>query len=210
MARAEARTRTPLRVALTGGIASGKSTVATLFQTLGAGLIDTDQIARDIVAPGSEALREIVERFGEQVLTPAGTLDRAQLRDLVFRDPRARADLEAITHPRIHAQVAQRSQRRREPYLLVAVPLLAETGTAGDYDRVLVVDCPPEMQRLRLMQRDGGDAAAADRVLTAQASREARLALADDVILNDGNIQHLARQVESLHKAYLDRQGYAK
>lgn len=210
MARAEARRRPLLRIALTGGIASGKSTVAKLFQTLGAGLIDTDHIARDIVSPGSPVLAQVVARFGPAILTPAGALDRAVLRDRIFRDAQARADLEAIMHPAIFTEVARLSQRRPEPYLLVAVPLLAETGTAKDYDRVLVVDCPPEMQRLRLMQRDGTDAQAVERMLAAQAPREARLALADDVILNDDNIPHIARQVECLHKAYLVMQGYAK
>lgn len=198
------------RVALTGGVASGKSTVAKLFQTLGAGLIDTDDIARAVVAPGSEALSEIATRFGPEVIGPDGALDRARLRDQVFRDARARADLEAITHPRIRAEVARRSRAAREPYVLVAVPLLAETGTAKDYDRVLVVDSAPDMQRLRLMQRDGIDDAAAARMLAAQASREARLTIADDVIVNDGDIAHLARDAELLHKAYLRRAGYAK
>ncbi|MGC4029903.1 MAG: dephospho-CoA kinase [Steroidobacteraceae bacterium] len=210
MARADALARTPFRVALTGGIASGKSTVAALFQALGAGLIDTDLIAREIVLPGSPAFDEIVARFGPGVLAPGGALDRARLRDLVFRDAAARADLEAITHPKIHAEVARRSREAQEPYLLVAVPLLAETGTAKHYDRVLVVDAPPAAQQLRLMQRDRIDADAAARMLAAQASREARLSLADDVIRNEGDISRLAGQVEALHKTYLGRQGYAK
>jgi len=210
MARIRRRKGPPFRVALTGGVASGKSTVARLFETLGAGILDTDQIARVIVAPGSPALADIAARFGADYLTADGALDRARLRELIFRDQQARHDLEAITHPRIRAEVARRGANAREPYLLIAIPLLAETGTARDYDRVLVVDCAPEAQRLRLMQRDGVDAAAADRMLAAQASREARLAIADDVIVNDGDIAHLARAVETLHRGYLDRAGYAK
>lgn len=210
MARARRRTGPPLRVALTGGVASGKTTVAKLFGTLGAGIIDTDQIARDIVAPGAPALALIAERFGAQVMAADGTLDRARLREQVFRDPQARRDLEAITHPRIREEVARRSQRAREPYLVIAIPLLAETGTAGEYDRVLLVDCEERAQRLRLMQRDGVDAAAAERMLAAQASREARRAIADDIIVNDGDVSHLARAVETLHRGYLRRAGYAK
>lgn len=200
----------PPRVALTGGIACGKSTVAKLFQALGAGLIDTDRIARELVAPGTPALQEVVARFGPQALAPQGTLDRAWLRERVFQDAEAKAALEAILHPRIHAEVQRRSLGRPEPYLLVDIPLLAETGTAADYDRVLVVDCPPALQLLRLQQRDSADAATAARIIAAQAPREARLSLADDMIVNDGDIRHLARQVETLHKAYTDRRGYAK
>lgn len=210
MARAERRRGAPLRVALTGGIACGKSTVARLFQALGAGLIDTDRIARELVDPGTPALAQVVAQFGPQLLTAQGTLDRAALRALVFADAHARARLEGILHPLIHAEVDRRSQRRPEPYLLVDIPLLAETGTAGRYDRVLVVDCPPQLQRLRLRQRDGIDDEAATRILAAQAPREARLALADDIIRNDGDVKQLARQVETLHKAYTCRRGHAK
>jgi dephospho-CoA kinase len=209
MARAERAGRIP-RIALTGGIASGKSTVARLFEALGARLIDTDQISRELVRPGAPALQAIVQRFGREVLATDGSLDRAALRARVFSDPAARADLEAILHPRIREEVDARSARVGGPYQLVAVPLLAETGTQDRYDRVLVVDCDPAQQLLRLMQRDGIDAAAAQRVLDAQATRAQRLAIADDVIVNDGHVSHLAPQVERLHRAYLGAPGYAK
>ncbi len=191
------------RIALTGGVASGKSTVAQLFAALGARLIDTDQIARDVVAPPSPVLDQIVARFGPELLTPAGMLDRARLRRIVFADAAARADLEALTHPAILAEVASRSAQLGGPYQLIAVPLLAETATAHDYDRVLVVDADPQVQLLRLMQRDGIDAAAARSMLAAQATRADRNAIADDIISNNGDIAALAAQVETLHRRYL-------
>jgi dephospho-CoA kinase len=192
------------RIALTGGIASGKSTAARLFQTLGAQLIDTDQIARDIVTPPSPVLDHIAQRFGANILNPDGTLNRARLRAVVFADPAARADLEALTHPEIRAEVARRSARQGGPYQLIAVPLLAEKQTQHDYDRVLVVDTTPALQLQRLQLRDGVDTATAQRMLNAQASREQRLAIADDVIDNDGDIARLAPQVEALHRRYLE------
>lgn len=191
------------RIALTGGIASGKSTVASLFAALGAQLIDTDRISRDVVTPPSPVLDQIVARFGREVLTPAGTLDRRQLRSIVFADAAARADLEALTHPAIRAEVMRQSSQAHGPYQLIAVPLLAETNSHRDYDRVLVVDADPRLQRLRLMQRDGVDDAAALRMLAAQASRTARNAIADDIIQNNGDVAALAPQVETLHRAYL-------
>jgi dephospho-CoA kinase len=191
------------RIALTGGVASGKSTVATLFAALGARLIDTDQIARDIVTPPSPVLDQIVTRFGRELLTPEGSLDRARLRRIVFADAAARADLEAITHPAIRAEVARRCMALGGPYQLIAVPLLVETATQRDYDRVLVVDAEPDLQLRRLLQRDGIDATTAKNMLSAQASREARRAIADDIVDNNGDIAALAAQVESLHRRYL-------
>jgi dephospho-CoA kinase len=192
------------RIALTGGVASGKSTVAQLFAALGAKLIDTDQIARDIVAPPSLLLDQIVARFGPAVLNPAGNLDRSRLRSIIFNDASARKDLEALTHPAIRSEVARQSARLGGPYQIIAVPLLAETGTRGDYDRVLVVDTDPQRQILRLMQRDGVDENAARRMLAAQATRAERNAIADDIIENSGEIPALAAQVEALHRRYLD------
>jgi len=191
------------RIALTGGIASGKSTVARLFQALGAKLIDTDQIARDLVVPPSPVLDRIAARFGPTVLTTQGTLDRAQLRRIVFEDAPARRDLESIMHPAIADEVARWSAAAGGPYQLIAIPLLVETGTAGDYDRVLLVDVDPATQRARLMARDATDPDAASRMLAAQAPREARRAVADDIIDNDGDLAHLAPQIEALHRRYL-------
>jgi dephospho-CoA kinase len=200
-ARAKHAVRVP-RIALTGGIASGKSTVAKLFTTLGAQLIDTDQIARDVVAPPSTVLDRIVMRFGTDVLRADGSLDRARLRHLVFADAAARKDLEAITHPAIHAEVARLAQQPTGPYQLIAIPLLVETGTQGQYDRVLLVDTSPGTQQQRLMLRDGIDAAAASARIAAQATSAARRAAAHDIIDNDGDVGHLAAQVEALHRRY--------
>lgn len=191
------------RIALTGGVASGKSTVARLFAALGAQLIDTDQVARDVVVPPSPALERIVARFGSDVLQPDGTLDRAALRRRVFSDDAARRDLEAIMHPAIAAEVTRRSAAAGGPYQLIAIPLLVETGTAGDYDRVLLVDAQTDTQHARLMLRDGMTPAAAAQMLAAQASREARRAVAHDIIDNDGDVAQLAPQVEALHRRYL-------
>ncbi len=198
------------RIALTGGIAGGKSTVATLFAALGAKLIDTDQVARDIVAPPSAVLDRIAARFGPEILLARGALDRAKLRRLVFADPAARKDLETIMHPAIHAEVARRARDLGGPYQLVAVPLLVETGTQGQYDRVLLVDASPETQQRRLMLRDGVDAAAATALLAAQATRDARRAAAHDVIDNDGDVGHLTAQVELLHRRYLALRSQAR
>ena len=191
------------RIALTGGVASGKSTVARLFQALGAKLIDTDQIAREVVAPGTPALAQLAHRFGPGILQADGTLDRSRLRDIVFADPAARADLEAITHPAIRERVAALCASVGGPYQIVAVPLLVETNTQRNYDRVLVVDCDPALQLARLMQREGMRREEAQRILAAQAPRAARLAVADDVLPNDTDIAALAPQVESLHQRYL-------
>jgi len=191
------------RIALTGGIASGKSTVAKLFAALGAQLIDTDRIAHDIVAPPSAVLDRIVARFGADILLPGGSLDRARLRQLVFADPQARRDLEAIMHPAIHAEVERLARQLDGPYQLVAIPLLVETGTQDRYDRVLLVDASPGTQKRRLMLRDGIDAAAAGRMLAAQATRTARRAAAHDIIDNEAGPEHLAAQVEMLHRRYL-------
>jgi dephospho-CoA kinase len=194
--------RPPLRIALTGGIAGGKSTVAGLFATLGVPVIDTDQIAREVVAPGTPGLAGVVARFGEHSLAADGSLDRTRLRSLVFTDPSARQDLEALLHPLIRARTAELSRLAGGAYQLIVVPLLVETGTQGSYDRVLVVDCEPRVQLERLVLRDRSSVAQAEAMLAAQATREARLAAADDVISNHSDVRDLARQVEVLHRRY--------
>ncbi|HXC59608.1 MAG TPA: dephospho-CoA kinase [Steroidobacteraceae bacterium] len=191
------------RIALTGGVASGKSTVARLFETLGARIIDTDRVARDIVAPPSPVLDGLVARFGTGILMPDGTLNRALLRQIVFSDSAARRDLEAIMHPAIRAETRARSAAAGGPYQLILVPLLLETGTQGDYDRVLLVDVDEAVQLQRLMARDHASADAARSLMAAQTDRASRLAIADDVIRNDADVAALAPQVEILHRRYL-------
>lgn len=191
------------KVGLTGGIASGKTRVAEFFAARGVPVIDSDQIAREIVAPGAPALAAIRERFGEGVMAADGNLDRRALRAIVFADPAARRDLEAITHPAIRARMAELNAQARGPYVINAIPLLTEGGGRRDLDRVLVVDCPEDLQIARVMARDQVDEAGARAVLAAQASRAARLAIADDVIVNDGDLAALEARVASLHERYL-------
>jgi dephospho-CoA kinase len=193
----------PWRVALTGGIASGKSTVAALFAGLGVPVIDLDQIAREVVAPGSELLAKVLARFGPAVRSADGTLDRAALRELVFRDPVARRELEALLHPAIRARAAERSARAGGPYQIIVIPLLAESGSAAEYDRVLVVDCPEELQRQRLAQRDRAGSTLVAAALAAQATRAERLKLATDVIRNDATLEALRPRVQELHAQFL-------
>jgi dephospho-CoA kinase len=192
------------RVGLTGGIASGKSTVANLFAALGVSVIDTDVLAREVVAPGSAGLDAIVQHFGPDILLADGTLDRAKLRARVFSAPDARRWLEQLTHPLIRQLMEQRCEAAGGPYQIVAIPLLTETGRDRRVDRVLVVDCDPATQIRRLQARDGATQEAATRILAAQATREQRLAIADDVIANDGDIGRLREQVEPLHAQYLE------
>ena len=195
--------RGPLRIGLTGGIASGKTTVADHFAKLGATIVDTDQLSREVVAPGSPLLRQITERFSMAVQNGDGTLNRQELRKRVFENPEQRKWLEALLHPAIRKLTDERSAAASGPYVIVAIPLLVETGGASRFDRVLVVDCDPEVQLARLMARDGSTREEALRMLSAQASREARLAVAHDVIRNDGDLAHLRDQVENLHRQYV-------
>lgn len=194
------------RIGLTGGIASGKSAVSALFSALGVPVIDTDEIARAVVAPGTPLLDRIVERFGPGVLGADGALERRALRDIVFADSGARADLEALTHPAIRAEMERRSAAAGGPYQIVAIPLLVESNARSRVDRVLVVDCSEETQLRRLQARDGATRAQAEAILAAQATRAARLAAADDLITNEGDLSALRAQVERLHTRYL---GYA-
>jgi len=191
------------RVGLTGGIASGKSTVARLFAALGIPVIDTDELAREVVAPGTELLARIAERFGGELIGPDGALDRRALRRIVFADSGARADLEAMTHPAIRRAVELRSAAAGGPYQMLVIPLLVERGRGYALDRVLVVDSDEALQLARVQARDGATLAQARAILAAQSSRAARVAAADDVITNDGDIQALRPQVESLHRRYL-------
>lgn len=191
-------------VGLTGGIGSGKSTVAECFAALGVPVIDTDVIARQLTAPGSEALDAIRTVFGEAVMQPDGALDRAALRRRVFADAAARHQLEAILHPRIRQRVEQALATLAAPYALIVIPLLVETGGYRDVlDRVLVVDCPEELQIARVVARSGLAQDEVKAILAVQAGRAERLAAADDVIVNTASPAALRADVERLHHRYL-------
>jgi dephospho-CoA kinase len=193
-----------LRVGLTGGIASGKSLVANMFAKLGAELVDADQIAREVVAPGEPALSAIRDAFGAEVLNSRGELDRAALRKLVFADADKRRRLDALLHPLIRARLLARLDRVRRPYTIIAVPLLVETDFAALVDRVAVVDCPESTQLERLMRRDGIPRTEAVAMIAAQADRTTRLRAAHDVIDNSGDVEGTRRQVAQLHHRYLE------
>jgi dephospho-CoA kinase len=191
-------------VALTGGIGSGKSTVADAFAALGAPVIDTDVIARELTAPGGGALNPVREAFGESVMQPDGTLDRAALRQRVFSDTEARLRLEAILHPLIRQRVEQALAGLRSPYALIVVPLLVETGAYRDVlQRILLVDCSESTQVERVMARSGLAREEVGAILAAQATRAERLAIADDVIANTATPEDLRAMVATLHQRYL-------
>ncbi|MEN4953508.1 dephospho-CoA kinase [Stenotrophomonas sp. TWI819] len=192
-------------IGLTGGIAAGKSEVSRRFEALGITVADADLAARAVVAPGSKGLARIAAHFGTNILLADGQLDRAALRARIFDSAQERQALEAITHPAIRQLLRQTCEQADGPYAIAAIPLLTEAGGRQQYpwlDRILVVDVPVAVQHARLMQRDGIDTALADRMIAAQASREARLALADDVVVNDGHPDHLQAHVERLDRAY--------
>ena len=192
----------PFKIALTGGIASGKSAVAELFASQGVPVIDTDQIARDVVEPGTATLAQLVAEFGPGILDETGRLDRAHMRQRVFADPEQRKRLEAIIHPAIRAELARRSTEADGLYQIHVIPLLVESGRAGNYDRVLVIDAPEEEQLRRLRARDGSDEMTARGILAAQASRADRLSAADDVVVNTGSLADLQQFVATLHENY--------
>lgn len=191
-------------VGLTGGIGSGKSAVADLLAQQGAAIIDTDQIAHALTAPGGAAIRPIAEQFGDSFLTPEGALDRAAMRERVFSDAAAKRQLEAILHPLIRQQTRIEAERVPGSYLVFVVPLLVESGRWKDsVDRVLVVDCSEALQLERVMRRSQLSAEQVRAIMATQASREARLAVADDVIVNDQALDTLKQSVVALHQRYL-------
>jgi len=196
--------RRPFVVALTGGIASGKSAVSAAFARHGVPILDADIISRQVVEPGQPALAAVVAAFGSQVLGMDGKLDRTALRALVFAQPEARRQLEGILHPAIRQAFAAASATAGGLYQIHAIPLLAESGRAGEYDRVLVVDCPRATQLQRLLARDQETLERAEAILAAQATREARLAVATDVLMNTGTLDDLTAKVAELHAQYLE------
>lgn len=195
------RARPPV-IGLTGGIASGKSAVAERFAALGAEVVDTDALAREVVAPGSEGLAEVVAAFGAGVLDASGGLDRGAMRARVFADDAARRQLESLLHPRIEALARERIAASEAAYVVLVVPLLLESGWDRLVDRVLVVDAPEALQRERLRQRDGTTDDEARGILASQHDRATRLAAADDVIRNSGDLEELDAAVARLDRQY--------
>ncbi|MBI5329158.1 MAG: dephospho-CoA kinase [Betaproteobacteria bacterium] len=202
----------PFCVGLTGGVGAGKSTAATLFGTLGVTVVDTDQIARELTAPGGCAIPDIVSAFGKECLDAAGGMDRTWMRNRVFSRPEDRERLEAILHPQIRRASAQQISASSSPYVLLVIPLLAERPESYRtlIDRVLVVDCDPAQQLDRTASRPGIGKSMAKAILDAQTSREIRASIADDIIENSGDIPALAQQINTLHTRYMRLAAHGK
>jgi dephospho-CoA kinase len=194
-------------VALTGGIASGKSAVEQRFAAHGVEIIDADLLAREVIAAGTPGLDEVVKAFGSGVLKGDGSLDRKAMRERVFADPRARQRLEAIVHPRVRQAIREALAQASSAYCMLVIPLFVESGEYGWVDRVLVVDVPRETQVKRLLARDGISRELAESMIDSQATREQRLAIADDVIDNSADLNSLGGAVALLHAKYLDLAG---
>ena len=192
----------PFLVGLTGGIGSGKTLVSDTFAQLGVDIVDADIIARDVVAPGSEGLSALVEHFGSGIVNASGELNRAALRERVFSNVEEKAWLNACLHPRIRHAMQQAAANVKSSYGILAVPLLIENDLTGMVDRVTVVDCPEDMQVARAMQRDGSSETIIRSIIASQATREQRLAVADDVIDNSLTPEHTCEQVKALHATY--------
>src|SRR5688572_19502304 len=194
----------PLVVALTGGIGSGKSTVAAILQELGAAVVDTDEIAHRLTAPGQPGALAVREQFGPEYLLPDGALDRARMRELVFTDPAAKKKLEAILHPMIRAAVAAAVRTAEAPYVVIVVPLLIETGAYRNLaQRILVVDADEEQQTARVMERNGFEVDAVRAIMAAQVSRAERLRHADDIVRNSADLASLRADTVALHRKYV-------
>lgn len=193
----------PLVVGVTGGIGSGKSTVCAEFSRYGIPVIDTDEVAREVVIPGSSGLAAVVAKFGAGVLAGDGALDRTALRRIVFADQALRVDLEAILHPRIRRRVQDLIAQVTMPYCLLGIPLLVERGNRQQVDRILVVDCPVATQVARVMARDKLTEQEVAAIMCTQATRQERLDKADDVVMNASDRSEIQAQVKNLHARYL-------
>jgi len=196
-------------IALTGGIGSGKSAAADFFKQLGVEVIDTDQIARDLVAPGQPALQAIANHLGKDILTAEATLNRRKLREIIFADPKHKEWLESMLHPLINAETRRQVTQTASLYCIVAIPLLVESHypqkDLSIYNRVLMVDIDEELQLQRTSQRDQSPTEHIQQIIKLQAKRNQRLAIADDVIVNNAGLDALQQQVEILHQFYIDQ-----
>lgn len=192
-------------VGLTGGVGSGKSAAAACFAELGAAVVDTDAIAHELCRPGGTAIPAIESAFGSEVINPDGSLNRPRMRALAFGDEQVRHRLESILHPLIRDESRHRLRAIEAPYAVLVVPLLIETGVyRSECDRILVIDCPEDLQIQRVMARSGLAASEVQRIIAAQVDRASRVAAADDIIDNSGELAQLRRHVAALHEVYLD------
>lgn len=192
-----------LVIGLTGGIGSGKTVASDYLASRGITVVDADVVSREVVAPGQPALNAIAERFGAEALNPDGSLNRAALRRVVFADEAARHDLEAITHPAIRDRILEQLHASRSPYTVLVSPLLLETDQYELVDRVLVIDAPEAVQRERTVARDAVPPEQVDAIMAAQMSRVKRRGRADDIVVNDGNAEHLYVLLDKIHQRYL-------
>lgn len=197
-----------LRIALTGGIGSGKSTVTSKFQQLGVPVIDSDVISRDIVKPGKPCLKSIINEFGSNLLTSEGTLDRDKLRNIIFNDDTAKKKLETILHPAIYQEIEEQVSKVDYPYCLIVIPLLIETKATDRFDRILVVDTPETLQVERARNRDKTSTKNIEKIIKTQVDQKQRLKYADDVIDNSLTIEELNDSVVKLHEKYLKLSSY--
>ena len=193
-----------LIIGLTGGIGSGKSTVTTLFGKLGVPVVDADIVSRQVVEPGQPALTEITHQFGPSILTAEGQLDRQRLREVIFGSAAKRRQVEKMLHPRILAEMKRQARQRATPYCIFAIPLLLEAGQQDEVERIVVVDATDDIRRQRIKKRDRLSDSEIDAILKTQLGRNERLAAADDIITNNGDLGALQQQVETLHRRYLN------
>ena len=191
-----------LRIGLTGGIGSGKSTACEIFSELGVPLIDADMIARKVVKPGMPALQSIIDAFGANITTKDGCLNRKELRDRIFKNETARRKLEGILHPIIYKEITRETKGISSPYCIISIPLLLETGASNIIDRILVVDVSKELQLSRASVRDNTSLKNIEKIIHSQMSRDDRLAAADDMLNNEGDIENLRSQIYDLHRFY--------
>ncbi len=192
-----------LKIGLTGGIGSGKSTVTQIFSDLKIPIIDADIIAHQLVEPGKPAIKAIAKQFGQQILTDQGTLNRKQLKEVIFSDPEQKKTLEQILHPLVFAEMESQIKQLSSPYCILSIPLLLETQMQDLVDRILVIDCPVEVQLERVKNRDQLNIETIKSIIASQVPREQRRQAADDIIINDADTQALAEQVKKLHNLYL-------
>jgi dephospho-CoA kinase len=193
-----------LHIALSGGIASGKTYVSNKFSSLGVDIIDTDIIAHEMVLPGRSALEEITDNFGKSVLQKDGALNRKLMRKIVFEDSKKRLILESILHPKIQNEVKNKISSLNGPYQIIVVPLLTKSPILKQVNRILIIDCDEKKQLKRLIKRDGISTKLASQIMSSQSDRNERLSIADDIILNDDDFDSLDTQIINLHRCYLD------